>query len=369
MPKLLLADDSATIQRVIELTFSREDMQVVVVGDGEAAIARIPIELPDIVLADIAMPRRSGYEVAAFVKGRPDLAQIPVVLLAGAFEAVDAARAEALGCDGVLVKPFEPSHVIARVRALIDGRRGPSLAVAADDAPSVVVLAPADGLDTYLHRIDEAFSRIEQGPRAQPSDTLITVDAVPVVPVAAMSLSVDESLDDFFERLNLVAAGPSPSREDVIPDDRLDDAPPLTLAELVPALDGPVFPRAVFDGRSGPEDARWPRIQGTAPYDGRLDRESQRTERMADALDAVLRDEAVDAFAADPREPLAGLSEIDPRAEAIVHRVLGRLMPQLEDRIRRLVHDELGRATARAATKVTTTKVATMSPNVRRPLG
>ena len=68
--KLLLADDSVTIQRVVELTFSGEDIQVIAVGDGEQAIARIPTERPDIVLADIGMPKRSGYEVAAFVKGQ-----------------------------------------------------------------------------------------------------------------------------------------------------------------------------------------------------------------------------------------------------------------------------------------------------------
>ena len=71
--KLLLADDSVTIQRVVELTFSGEDIEVIAVSDGEQAIARIPVERPDIVLADIGMPKRSGYEVAAFVKGRPDL--------------------------------------------------------------------------------------------------------------------------------------------------------------------------------------------------------------------------------------------------------------------------------------------------------
>ena len=124
MHKLLLADDSVTIQRVIELTFSGEDVQVVTVSDGEQAIARIPIERPDIVLADIGMPKRSGYEVAAFVKGRPDLAHIPVLLLAGAFEPVDEARAEQVKCDGVLVKPFEPQQVIARVRELRRRRPG-----------------------------------------------------------------------------------------------------------------------------------------------------------------------------------------------------------------------------------------------------
>jgi CheY-like chemotaxis protein len=72
MPKkLLLADDSITIQRVVELTFSGEDVQVLTAGDGEEAIARIPKEKPDIILADIGMPKRSGYEVSAFVKSRP----------------------------------------------------------------------------------------------------------------------------------------------------------------------------------------------------------------------------------------------------------------------------------------------------------
>ena len=121
--KLLLADDSVTIQRVVELTFSGEDVQVVTVGDGEQAIARIPIERPDIVLADIGMPKRSGYDVSAFVKGRPDLSHIPVLLLAGAFEPVDDARAQQVKCDGVLVKPFEPQQVVARVRELVNGSR------------------------------------------------------------------------------------------------------------------------------------------------------------------------------------------------------------------------------------------------------
>ena len=97
--KLLLADDSVTIQRVIELTFSGEDVDVLAVSDGEQAIARIPVERPDIVLADIGMPKRSGYDVAAFIKGDPTLKHIPVLLLAGAFEPVDDALAAQVGCE------------------------------------------------------------------------------------------------------------------------------------------------------------------------------------------------------------------------------------------------------------------------------
>ena len=81
--KLLLADDSVTIQRVIELTFADEDVQVIAVGNGQDAIDRVQRDPPDIVLADAGMPERNGYEVAAFIKGQPAYAHIPVVLLTG----------------------------------------------------------------------------------------------------------------------------------------------------------------------------------------------------------------------------------------------------------------------------------------------
>jgi CheY-like chemotaxis protein len=121
--KLLLADDSVTIQRVIELTFADEDVIVVAVGNGQAAIDSVQRDRPDIVLADVGMPEKNGYEVAAFIKSNPALAHIPVVLLTGAFEPVDEGAARAVGCDGVLVKPFEPQIVISRVKDLLAGRQ------------------------------------------------------------------------------------------------------------------------------------------------------------------------------------------------------------------------------------------------------
>ncbi len=119
IPKLLLADDSITIQRVIELTFADPGVEVLPVGDGEAAIARIAVDRPDIVLADIGMPKRSGYEVSAFVKGTPEFAHIPVLLLAGAFEPVDDAKAKEAGCDGFVTKPFSPQVLADSVAAML----------------------------------------------------------------------------------------------------------------------------------------------------------------------------------------------------------------------------------------------------------
>ena len=91
---LLLADDSATIQRVIELTFADEDVTVVAVSDGDQAIAHLVAAPPDIVLADVGMPGKNGYDVAQYIQRSPTLCHIPVVLLTGAFEPVDLARAD-----------------------------------------------------------------------------------------------------------------------------------------------------------------------------------------------------------------------------------------------------------------------------------
>ena len=139
-PTLLLADDSVTIQRVIELTFADEDIRVITVGDGQQAIDRITADPPDVVLADTGMPQRDGYEVATFIKENPALAHIPVVLLTGAFEPVDEERARQVGCDAVLVKPFEPQMVVKRVRELLGQRL--STVVPATSGPVAVVASP-----------------------------------------------------------------------------------------------------------------------------------------------------------------------------------------------------------------------------------
>ena len=178
--KLLLADDSVTIQRVIELTFADEDVQVIAVGDGKKAIASIQADRPDIVLADVGMPERDGYEVAAFIKGTAELAHIPVLLLTGAFEPIDETRARAVGCDGVLVKPFEPQMVISRVKDLLAGRK-PAGVWAASPAAQTPLRQPAPAaadhaapplaggsLEDYFDRLDAAFASLDGPPGAAP---------------------------------------------------------------------------------------------------------------------------------------------------------------------------------------------------------
>jgi len=184
--KLLLADDSVTIQRVIELTFADEDVLVIAVGNGQEAIDRVQRDPPDIVLADVGMPERNGYEVASFVKGNPDTAHIPVVLLTGAFEPVDEGRARSVGCDGILVKPFEPQLVISRVKELLAGRQPAGMWSSAPPAQGPVRQAPqefakrapaggtpaADPLEAYFDQLDAAFSSTATTAAASQRDTI-----------------------------------------------------------------------------------------------------------------------------------------------------------------------------------------------------
>ncbi len=121
---LLLADDSVTIQRVIELTFAHEDIRVVSVSDGRRAVQWLENDRPDIVLTDVDVPEVDGYELAQFIRQSPRLQQVPVLLLAGAFEPVDQDRVQEIGCDGVLVKPFEPQQLVSRVKELLARANG-----------------------------------------------------------------------------------------------------------------------------------------------------------------------------------------------------------------------------------------------------
>ncbi len=202
--KLLLADDSVTIQRVIELTFADEDVQVIAVGDGQQAIERIEAERPDIVLADVGMPERDGYEVAAFVKSTPHLAHIPVLLLTGAFEPVDEQRAAAAGCDGVLAKPFEPHMVITRVKELLAGGAGTRMPPggpvgAAETAPPTVGRGPPPKRGS-----SERAAPAGEAPVRLSRRTPIAVPGFGAPP--APSESRVAALDDYFERLDAAFA-------------------------------------------------------------------------------------------------------------------------------------------------------------------
>ena len=148
--KLLLADDSATIQKVIDLTFADEGVQVVSVGSGREAIDRLLEIRPDVVLADVFMPSPNGYEVCEYVKTNEQLKHIPVMLLVGSFEPFDEAEARRVGADDILTKPFQSiRRLIDRVGALVSSpppaeKESPTL-----ELPHTEAAAEAEHMDDY----------------------------------------------------------------------------------------------------------------------------------------------------------------------------------------------------------------------------
>jgi CheY-like chemotaxis protein len=118
--KILVADDNSNIQKMVGLALKDQGIDVVAVGNGEAAVRKISDIRPDLVLADVFMPVRNGYEVCKYVKDDPTLSHIPVILLVGAFDPLDEQEAQRVGADGVLKKPFvPPDPLISMVKSAL----------------------------------------------------------------------------------------------------------------------------------------------------------------------------------------------------------------------------------------------------------
>ena len=134
--RILLADDSVTIQKVIELTFMDEDFEVTAVSNGDEAVALLPQLQPEFIIADVHMPGANGYEVCRRAKALKP--HVPVLLLVGTFEPFDEAQARAAGSDAFLKKPFDSQELLHLVQQLIDQPPGamPSAASAASAAPA-----------------------------------------------------------------------------------------------------------------------------------------------------------------------------------------------------------------------------------------
>lgn len=122
--KLLLADDSITIQKVVDLTFADEGVKVFSVGNGLDAVEILDQVTPDIILADVHMPEIGGYELCEYIKQNEKLKHIPVMLLVGSFEPFDEAEARRVGADDILTKPFQSIRkLIEKVGGLVSGRQ------------------------------------------------------------------------------------------------------------------------------------------------------------------------------------------------------------------------------------------------------
>lgn len=120
--RILVADDSVTIQKVVELTFSKEDFVLVQARSGEEAIRKALEVRPDLVLVDMVMPDKNGYEVCAALRAEPTLRSVPIILLTGTFETLDKEQGLQAGANDFVTKPFESQVLISKVKQLLFAR-------------------------------------------------------------------------------------------------------------------------------------------------------------------------------------------------------------------------------------------------------
>ncbi len=164
---ILIADDSVTIRKVVELTFSDSDIRVESVGSGQEALDRIATLAPDLVLADVAMASPSGYEICEEIKASSH--PVPVLLLAGTFEPFDTERARACGADGHVVKPFESTVLIEKVEALLSA---PPTSQAASEAEPEKAGDPASEDGELEAALDSLAEETEPDAVGSPSTPL-----------------------------------------------------------------------------------------------------------------------------------------------------------------------------------------------------
>ena len=298
MKKILVADDSVTIQKVIALTFAEESFEIQSVGTGSDALDKIKEWQPDIVLADVIMPQMNGYELSKAIKEDQSTSNIPVLLLAGTFEAFDEEEAKAAGADDYITKPFESGELISKVK---------NLTGLMDTAPAQEPVAA----------VPEAP---EQVPQEIPSEPLPQAD-----PPAAESISaavpspeppaavVEELTADFPESVNFEPVAPeatSPSADDEPDiwdilsevssdiDTELPSAAPPEAETSVPSL-GPLEDAGVVDVGS---------------FEVGLDREVESVPEVPIVGAEIKPEEEVVEFSPVPQEsPVNDISHVEER--------------------------------------------------------
>ncbi|ORJ60528.1 response regulator [Geothermobacter hydrogeniphilus] len=180
--RLLLADDSITIQKVIGITFANEDFQLDIVDNGDAALQKARVDRPDLILADVYMPGKNGYELCRAVKQDPGLQGVPVLLLTGTFEPFDEDKARQAGADDWISKPFESQALIDKVEEL--------LATAAIPEAAPVAPSAAESIERpVVEPVREVFEPAEPA----------SVDVEPIVELAEDDLWAEEDAFDLVE--------------------------------------------------------------------------------------------------------------------------------------------------------------------------
>lgn len=144
--KVLVVDDSLSVRKVVERALASRRIETITVASGAEALERIEREAPDVVVCDVVMPDRDGWEICGFVKGHARLAGTPVLLMTGIVDDAVRARAREAGAADILTKPFGADDLLRRVDALLPGRRAGTAAEAAEAGSAPALPARGAGV-------------------------------------------------------------------------------------------------------------------------------------------------------------------------------------------------------------------------------
>ena len=247
--KVLLADDSITVQKIVKLSLTEEGIEVIAFGNGEQAVQQIEAIQPDLIMADVFMPGKDGYEVCEYVKAHPQFKNIPVILLVHAFEPFDPERAKKVCADHQLTKPFQSIRtLVTTVQELLARPQIPA------DAPLMVELVAESAVPVGQMMAQPMPSMAEMNVELMaPPVPAMSYAMEPELP-SALSVSGDFSGDDLLPSLGLpesnsipwsppiatlptvvsmMAAAPEHSVEEDVLD--LTEHTPLTMPSIQPA--------------------------------------------------------------------------------------------------------------------------------------
>jgi CheY-like chemotaxis protein len=197
-PVVYFIDDSATMREVIKIAFRRENIEVVACHDGDSALAQMTQQKPDVVITDVIMPGKDGYEVCQNIKQNPNFSSTPVVLMSGVVNRQVAEKAFAVKADELIRKPFQPGDLIGRVKHLLSkssgGANAPAPVVSISQppvmAPPVAVSAQAQSSAQAAATLSSIFSA---NPRANGNGQRAGRESAPAAVAVAPAVSTGAS--------------------------------------------------------------------------------------------------------------------------------------------------------------------------------
>ena len=256
--KVLLADDSATIQKLVEMALSDSGYELLAVSDGKQALDHMATFRPDVVLADAIMPIMDGYQVCQHVKQDPHFQHIPVILLTGRFQPFDSEKAAEVGIDDRVVKPFSQDQLVGIIEKLLAQSKEAAPAAVEDDGEPT---GSEDQINTMI--MDEPEAEAPVSPGGAANETVAFSPEVLEQMARAQSGTESEveelpSIDDFDVDDEVLEESPPPEDEedegdiddvtmelttedlaDIDADDLSDDPAPFAEADTPPAIPAP----------------------------------------------------------------------------------------------------------------------------------